>query len=77
MLDRRRIIGGMLVLTVGGTALMLPPLVLLFNHSVSVFGVPQIVLYLFALWLALIVGTALLTRQLPRDTTEIGGEGED
>lgn len=77
MPDRRRIVGGMLLLTVGGTALMLPPLVLLFNHAVSIFGVPQIVLYLFALWLALIVGTALLTRRLPRDPIEDGIEGED
>jgi hypothetical protein len=67
MPDRRRIVGGMLVLTGLGFALLVPPLVQLFNHDVRVLGVPQIVVYLFGIWLALIVGTAILTRRLPRD----------
>lgn len=76
MPDRRRIVGGMLVLTLGGGLLLFPPLVLLFNHEVAFFGIPQIVVYLFAVWVLLIIGTALLTRQLPRDTTQDGAEGE-
>jgi hypothetical protein len=55
----------MLLLTVFGMALMLPPLVYVFDQPISHFGIPQIVLYLFLLWLLLIVGTALLTRALP------------
>lgn len=57
----------MLVLTLGGLLLLVPPLVHLFNHEISVFGMPQIVFYLFGVWLALITGTAWLTRLLARD----------
>jgi len=76
MPDRRRIVGGMLVLTIGGGSLFFPPLVLLFNHELTIFGVPQIVVYLFAIWVLLIIGTALLTRRLPRDATQDGTEGD-
>jgi len=75
MPDRRRIVGGMLVLTLGGGLLLFPPLVLLFNHEISFFGIPQIVVYLFAVWVLLIVGIALLTRHLPLDATQDGTEG--
>lgn len=57
----------MLVLTVFGGLLMLPPLVYVFNQDISHFGIPQIVFYLFALWLLLIAGTALLAHAIPRD----------
>ena len=57
----------MLVLALFGALLLLPPLVYVFNQPISHFGVPQIVIYLFAVWLALIIGTALLTRALPRE----------
>lgn len=67
MADRRKLEASMLVLAVFGALLLLPPLVYVFNQPISHFGVPQIVIYLFAVWLALIVGTALLTRALPRE----------
>ena len=57
----------MLLLTALGAMLMLPPLVYVFDQPFTHFGVPQIVLYLFAVWLLLIVGTGLLTRALPRE----------
>lgn len=60
----------MLMLTVFGGLLMLPPLVYVFNQNITHFGIPQIVFYLFALWMLLIVGTALLTHAMPRDETE-------
>ncbi len=63
----------MLVLTLAGLLLFLPPLTHLFNHQFTLFGVPQIVVYLFGVWLALIVGTSMLTRQVP---PEPGGESE-
>ena len=59
----------MLLLTVLGAFLMLPPLTYVFDQPMAHFGIPQIVLYLFALWLLLIVGTALLTHALPPDAT--------
>jgi hypothetical protein len=77
MADRRKLKGGMLLLTILGAALMLPPLVYVFDQPIAHFGIPQIVLYLFALWLALIVGTALLTHALPREGSQADpGEGE-
>jgi hypothetical protein len=75
MADRRRLAGGMLLLTLLGCMLVLPPLVYVFNQPIVHFGIPQIVFYLFAVWLLLIIGTALLTRALPPDET--GSERSD
>lgn len=67
----------MLLLTVFGGLLMLPPLVFVFDQPISHFGVPQIVLYLFAVWLLLVIGTGLLAHALPRDASDAKpGEGE-
>lgn len=65
----------MLLLTVFGALLMLPPLVSVFNQNISHFGIPQIVFFLFALWIALIAGTALMAHAMPRDDGP--GEGSD
>lgn len=66
-MDRRRLEGAVFVLAVLGAMLLVPPLVLIFNQPISHFGIPQIVLYLFSVWLIMIIGSALLTRRLPRD----------
>lgn len=66
----------MFVLTTMGLLLLVPPLVHLFNHDFTVFGMPQIVFYLFGVWLALIAGTAILTSRLPPERPADGGEGE-
>ncbi|SMQ65213.1 hypothetical protein SAMN06295905_1168 [Devosia lucknowensis] len=66
----------MLVLTVAGFLLLVPPLVQLFNHDVRFAGVPQIVVYLFGLWLALIGGTVALTRHLEPDRNDLSDEGD-
>ena len=77
MAERRKLTGGMLLLTVLGCALMLPPLVYVFNQPIAHFGIPQIVFYLFAVWLVLIIGTALLTHALsPDETGTEPGDGE-
>ena len=76
MADRRRVVGGMLVLTVAGFLMLVPPLVQLFNHDRLLAGVPQIVVYLFGVWLALILGTVVLTRHLEPDHTDPQDEGE-
>ena len=76
MAERPRLQGGMLLLTVFGAALMLPPLVYVFDQPIAHFGIPQIVVYLFALWLLLIVGTAVLTHALPRAPGSDEDEGE-
>lgn len=66
----------MLVLTVLGFLLLVPPLVHLFNHDLRIAGVPQIVVYLFGVWLALILGTVVLTRHLEPDRIDPQDEGE-
>ncbi len=67
----------MLLLTVLGAALMLPPLVYVFNQPILHLGIPQIVFYLFVVWLLLIIGTALLARRVPRDELDVEpGEGD-
>jgi hypothetical protein len=76
MTDRRKVVGGMLLQTAAGFLLLVPPLVQLFNHEVRVAGVPQIVVYLFGVWAALIVGTVLLTRHLAPDHADPQDEGD-
>ena len=44
------------------------PLVYVFNQPITHFGVPQVVIYLFVVWLLLIMGTAMLTHLLPPET---------
>lgn len=67
----------MLVLTIFGALLLVPPLVYVFNQPISHFGVPQIVIYLFAVWLLLILGTAALTRSLPHEESDPSASAED
>jgi hypothetical protein len=67
----------MLFLTVLGAVLILPPMVYVFSQPVAPFGIPQIVFYMFVVWLLLIVGTALLARAMPPDISETDpGKGE-
>ncbi|MHA6299269.1 hypothetical protein [Devosia sp. CAU 1758] len=66
----------MFVLTVAGFLLLVPPVAHLFNHDFRIGGVPQIVVYLFGVWLALILGTVLLTRLLEPDRQDFRDEGE-
>ena len=70
MAGRRKIRGAMFVLTTLGGLLMLPPLVFVFDQNIAHFGIPQIVFYLLALWLLLVIGTALLARAMPADAPE-------
>lgn len=60
----------MFLLTATGLLLLLPPVVYIFNRDSAVFGIPQIVFYLFGVWLALIGGTAALTARLEPDRAE-------
>lgn len=73
--ERRKLQSAMLVLTLFGALLMLPPMVYVFNQKLNHFGIPQIVIYLFAVWLLLIVGTAMLNHFLPGDRNPPDGEG--
>lgn len=75
-MDRRKLQSAMLVLTLLGALLMLPPLVSVFNQPISHWGLPQTVLYLFALWLLLIAGTALLNHFVPPEPTDPDNEAD-
>jgi len=67
----------MFVLTLFGGLLLVPPLVYVFNQPITHFGIPQIVLYLFGVWLLLIAGTAALTHLLPPEEANADNRAED
>lgn len=75
MSDRRKLESAVLVFAVFSAMLILPPLVYIFNKPILHFGLPQIVLYLFAAWLLMVIGTALLTRHLPPAADDDGRNG--
>jgi Na+/phosphate symporter len=76
-MDARKLPSVSLTMTIFGALLFLPPLVLLFNGPVRWFGIPAEVLYLFVVWFGLVLGTALLSRRLPRAPSPAeDGEGE-
>lgn len=53
-----------LVLVLLGCALLVSPVVQMVDLPLAPFGVPVVLLYLFAVWLLLILGAALLARSL-------------
>lgn len=71
------------ILTLVGALLLTPPLAGIFQLDIRLLGVPFTGVYLFVVWAALIVGTALLSRRLRQGIywdsadDEQGGEIED
>ena len=69
------------IVTLLGVVLLMPPVVTLFVTDSRIGGVPLIVAYLFAVWLALIVCARLLAHRLdprPPDTSgHLGNAGID
>lgn len=65
----RRVQAAALLLPLLGVFLLMPPFVSLFGGPTRVFGVPLVVFYLFAVWVALTVAAALLARRLPLSDT--------
>lgn len=64
------------LLPVVGWLLIVPPLLILFGGHRWLFGIPLQTAYLFAVWVALIAGAALLSAFLPRargDADTVGG----
>jgi hypothetical protein len=53
-----------LILPVIGAILLLPPIARIFAIDAGIGGVPLPVIYVFAVWAALIVGAAALSRHL-------------
>ena len=56
-----------IILLVIGCLLLLPPLAGIFQIDWRIFGIPFTGLYLFAVWGALIAGTAVLSQRLQRN----------
>lgn len=70
------------ILPVVAAVLLLPPVILVFSASVTLGGVPLIVIYVFGVWAAVILAAWLLARHQARvpdgagDSAEIAATGE-
>ncbi|MBV0890873.1 hypothetical protein KTN05_03300 [Paracoccus sp. Z118] len=69
----RRLRDAAFVVPVFALLLLLPPFLNLFRVGRMLFGIPLEVVYLFAIWTALVAGAFVLSRHLPRQS-EIGPE---
>lgn len=49
--------------------LFFPPIILIFARPATLFGLPLIVVYIFAVWAIVIAAASLLSRQLGRPDT--------
>jgi hypothetical protein len=76
-MDRRKIESAALFLAILGTALVMPPLVQLFQHDQRVFGIPAEVVYLFVVWTLLVLGAFWLGRRLPAEDNGAPADLED
>ncbi|HQX57666.1 MAG: hypothetical protein KBF63_17565 [Rhodoferax sp.] len=66
------------LLPILGLFLLFPPFVTLFTGPQRFFGVPLIVIYIFGVWFAIVVATALVVRRLgPPGATGTPGEDSD
>ena len=54
------------VLPFVATVLLMPPVVLIFAAPVLALGIPLIVIYVFAVWIAVIAAAGLAARRLAR-----------
>lgn len=68
MADNRKLEHAALVVPLFGAMLIVPPVVGIFLYPTLLFGAPLIVVYLFAVWIGLIVATALLARHMQDQT---------
>lgn len=66
-MTRRKLVAASLVFTLFGALAVLPPLILLFRNDGQMMGVPVATVYVFALWIALVVGGRWFSRALPED----------
>lgn len=74
--NRRRREARALLLPIIAALMIMPPVVFVFDREAHWFGMPVIVVYLFALWGLVIIGTSVLSRRLgptePRDRAADG-----
>lgn len=57
-----------------GTVLLMPPFLNLFRRELVVWGIPTEVIYLFAVWLAIVGGAFWLSRHLRAGNGEPPGQ---
>ncbi|KKB13117.1 hypothetical protein VE25_03260 [Devosia geojensis] len=76
-MDRGKRISAAFVLTLAGLIAMMPPLTGLFQWRTRAFGLPVEVIYLFAVWAALVLGAVLLARVMPADPPSSDAMGRD
>lgn len=63
-LDRRKRENAAFVLPFIGAAMIVPPVLTVFEADIRLFGIPAEIVYLFAVWMALVALTARLARRL-------------
>jgi uncharacterized protein (DUF58 family) len=63
-LRHRRLRDRAMILPLIGVFLLLPPVAQIFEIHASIAGLPLVLVYIFAVWAGLIVGTAVLARSL-------------
>lgn len=66
-----------LIVTLLGVWLFMPPMLDVFSQRASLFGIPLIVVYVFGIWLALIGLTAVLASRISDGAPEPGGRDGD
>ena len=62
-----------------GLFLLFPPFITVFTGAPRPFGIPLIMVYIFGVWIALVLVTALLMRRLrdPAPAAAPDGDGKD
>ncbi len=76
-LARRKIRDRSVALLVLGIVLLMPPMVRIAQIDTAVFGLPFALVYLFAVWLLLVLGAAILARPLRDSEKTIPPENGD
>lgn len=66
-MEGRKLQSAALFFTIFSAMLLLPPLVLLFNYTARLFGLPAEMIYLFVAWLGMVLGTAWFAYRLPHE----------
>jgi hypothetical protein len=76
-MERRKLEGAALFMTVLGAMLIMPPLATVFQLEQRIFGLPVVVIYLFLVWAGLLAGGWWLSRRLPHEPGEGPADGDE
>jgi hypothetical protein len=70
--NRQKAKDALLVVSLIGLWLLMPPAITFFNRPDLIAGIPMIIVYIFGVWLALIVLTIVLSRRVRDDRDRAG-----